>query len=67
MFTKPELNFLLMCVEEKRVENTQVARNKAVMALKLCDLIDAPDPEPETPPNEPAPKKAPAKKAPRKK
>lgn len=64
MFTKPELNFLLMCVEEKRVENTQVARNKAVMALKLCDLIDAPEEKEE----KPEPKKAPArKKAPRKK
>lgn len=65
MFTKPELNFLLMCVNAMAVPDTQTARNKAVMSLKLCDMLDAPDPEPE---KEPAAKKAPArKKAPRKK
>jgi hypothetical protein len=47
-----ELNFLLMCVEEKSIPNTQVARNKAFMAIKLCDLIDAPETQPETTENE---------------
>lgn len=65
MFNKDELNYLYSCVEVRGVTNTQEARNKAAMMLKLVDLIDIPDaPAPE---EKPAAKKAPRKKAARKK
>lgn len=45
MFNKAELNYLFGCVEGAVVSNTQTARNKASMMLKLCDLMDVPDAE----------------------
>ena len=62
MFNKPELNFLMVCVNSMPVPDTQTARNKAAMMLKLSDLLDAPDAPPEAPPKAPAKKKAPRKK-----
>lgn len=65
MFTKDELNYLFSCVETRMVSNTQEARNKAAMMLKLCELLDLPDKPAE--PAEDKPKAAPRKKATRKK
>lgn len=62
MFTKPELNFLLICINNMPVPDTQSARNKAAMMLKVSDLLDAPPEQPKQPPQAPAKKKATHKK-----
>ena len=49
MFNKDEINFLLNCVDKMPVSSTAECRNKAIMSMKLCDLLDAPDAPPEEP------------------
>ena len=43
MFTKDELNFLLLCVNAMSITNTNESRSKAVMMMKLSDALDAPE------------------------
>ena len=40
MFDQTELMYLLETVENSKVATTSQARNKAIMTMKLCDLID---------------------------
>lgn len=40
MFDQTELMYLLETVENSKVGTTSQARNKAIMTMKLCDLID---------------------------
>lgn len=42
MFSKDELNYLLVCVDSRRAGNTQEVRNKAIMLMKISELLDAP-------------------------
>ena len=67
MFTKDELNFLLIAVNEVPIVDTQTAKNKAFMLGKIAELMDMPEPMPkpelEIPIEEPAKKKVTKKKA----
>ena len=40
MLDQTELMYLLETVENSKVGTTSQARNKAIMTMKLCDLID---------------------------
>ena len=59
MFSKQELNYILIAINSMAVGNTQEARNKAFMMNKVSDLLDQPEPEaePEAEPKESAKKK----------
>ena len=40
MFTLDELQLIFQAIDERKPVNTNEARNKAALTLKLCDLLD---------------------------
>ena len=56
MFTKDELNYLLIAVNEAPILDTQTAKNKAFMMSKIVSMMEMPEPEQEIPFEEPAEK-----------
>lgn len=47
MFSKQELNYILVAINSVPVNSTQEARSKAFMLNKVSDLLEQPEPEPE--------------------